>query len=110
MAPARFKEIAVMLGLVTKTATEQEGVKALANAVRDLMGQVGVPLSIKEANVVWPKSAIDEKTYLDALDELSYKAFGDQCTTANPRLPRVGELKHLYKLAYFGADYVDDEQ
>jgi acetaldehyde dehydrogenase/alcohol dehydrogenase len=108
MAPERFKEISVMLGLVPKTATEQEAVKALANAVRDLMGKVGVPLSIQEANKVWPKTAIDEKTYNDALDELSYKAFGDQCTTANPRLPRVGELKHLYKLAYYGAGYVED--
>jgi acetaldehyde dehydrogenase/alcohol dehydrogenase len=102
MAPQRYKEIAVMLGLVSKTATEQEGVKALANAVRDLMGKVGVPLSIQEANTVWPKSAIDAKTYEDALDELSYKAFGDQCTTANPRLPRVEELKKLYLLAYYG--------
>jgi acetaldehyde dehydrogenase/alcohol dehydrogenase len=102
MAPQRYKDIAVMLGLVSKTATEQEGVKALANAVRDLMGKVGVPLSIQEANTVWPKSAIDSKTYEAALDELSYKAFGDQCTTANPRLPRVEELKKLYLLAYYG--------
>jgi acetaldehyde dehydrogenase/alcohol dehydrogenase len=109
IAPERYKEISVTLGLVPKTATNQEGVKALANAVRELMGKVGVPLSIKEANAVWTKTAIDEKTYLNALDELSYKAFDDQCTTANPRLPRVHELKHLYKLAYYGEGYVDDE-
>lgn len=108
IAPERFKEIAVMLGLVPATATNQEGVKALANAVRELMGKVNVPLSIKEANVQWPKTAIDENTYNAALDELAYKAFGDQCTTANPRLPRVGELKHLYKLAYYGEGFVEE--
>lgn len=108
MAPERFKEIAVMLGLVSENATEQESVKALANAVRDLMGKVGIPLSIQEANKVWPKTAIDEQVYLNSLDELSYKAFGDQCTTANPRLPRVHELKHLYKLAYYGEGFVEE--
>lgn len=108
IAPERFKEIAMMLGLVTASATEQEGVHALADAVRELMGKVNVPLSIKEANVQWPKTAIDENTYNAALDELAYKAFGDQCTTANPRLPRINELKHLYKLAYYGKGYVEE--
>ncbi|MGN1412155.1 MAG: bifunctional acetaldehyde-CoA/alcohol dehydrogenase [Oscillospiraceae bacterium] len=108
MAPQRFKEIAVMLGLVSKDVDEQVAVKALADAVRDLMGKVGIPLSIQEANKVWPKTAIDEQVYLNSLDELAYKAFGDQCTTANPRLPKVEELKHLYKLAYYGEGYVED--
>ena len=102
IAPDRFKEIAVMLGLVSATATNQEGVKALANAVRDLMGKVNIPLSIQEANKVWPNTAIDATVYENALEDLAYKAFNDQCTTANPRLPRIDELKKLYRLAYYG--------
>ena len=45
---------------------------------------------------------IDEKTYLQTIESLSYKAFEDQCTTANPRLPRIHELQELYRKAYYG--------
>ncbi len=66
------------------------------------MTEVGIPLSIKEAGEKDKRSYIDEKTYNDALEGLAYKAFDDQCTTANPRLPRIDELKDLYKKAYYG--------
>ena len=81
---------------------DADGVKALADAVRKLMTEVGIPLSIKEAGEKDKRSYIDEKTYNDALEGLAYKAFDDQCTTANPRLPRIDELKDLYKKAYYG--------
>ena len=45
---------------------------------------------------------VDEKVYLEKIKDLSYKAFEDQCTTANPRLPKVHELEDLYKKAYYG--------
>ena len=66
------------------------------------MTEVGIPLSIKEAGEKDKRSFIDEKTYMDALEGLAYKAFDDQCTTANPRLPRINELIELYKKAYLG--------
>ncbi|MGN0613448.1 MAG: hypothetical protein ACI4JB_06060, partial [Porcipelethomonas sp.] len=90
------------LGFVSADASDAEGVKALADAVRKLMGQVGIPLTIKEAGEKDSRSYIDPKVYENALDDLAYKAFGDQCTTANPRLPKVEELKKLYMLAYYG--------
>lgn len=93
IAPERYAEIAKSLGL--KASTPEEGVQSLIKAVRDLMKEVNVPLTIKE-------TGIDEKTYLAAVEDLSYKAFEDQCTTANPRLPKVTELQELYKKAYFG--------
>lgn len=91
-----------MLGLIPQNATAQEGVKALADAVRNLMKEVNIPLTIKEAGENDKRSCIDPKTYEGALDDLAYKAFDDQCTTANPRLPRIDELKRLYMLAYYG--------
>lgn len=103
MAPERYAEIAKMMGFVPQDAPAQDGVKALADAVRKLMTEVGIPLSIKEAGEKDKRSYIDEKTYNDALEGLAYKAFDDQCTTANPRLPRIDELKELYRKAYYGA-------
>ena len=93
IAPQKFQEIAKALGL--PASTPEEGVKSLANAIRGLMRELNMPLTIKELG-------IDEKAYLAKIDDLAYKAFEDQCTTANPRLPKVTELAELYKKAYYG--------
>ena len=102
IAPQRYTEIAKMMGFVSQDATDAEGVKALADAVRELMGKVDVPLTIKEAGEKDNRSYIDPVVYENALEDLAYKAFDDQCTTANPRLPRIDELKKLLHLAYYG--------
>lgn len=93
IAPQRYQDIAKMLGL--KANTPEEGVASLVKAVRDLMKELNVPMTLKEMN-------INEKTYMDTIPELAYKAFSDQCTTANPRMPKVSELQELYKKAYYG--------
>lgn len=102
IAPERYAEIAKMMGFAPQNATNEEGVKALADAVRKLMTEIEIPLSIKEAGQKDARSYIDPKTYEDVLDTLAYKAFDDQCTTANPRLPKIEELKELYRKAYYG--------
>ncbi|MDF2612363.1 MAG: adhE [Clostridia bacterium] len=93
IAPEKYAEIARSLGL--KSSTPEEGVKSLIKAIQDLMKELNVPATIKE-------TGIDEKTYMAAIGDLAYKAFEDQCTTANPRLPKVIELEELYKKAYTG--------
>ena len=93
IAPQKFQEIARVLGL--PASTPQEGVKSLADAVRKLMKELNMPLTIKELG-------IEEKLYLSKIEDLAYKAFEDQCTTANPRLPKVTELTELYRKAYYG--------
>ena len=102
VAPERYAEIAKMMGFAPQTATNEEGVKALADAVRKLMTEVGIPLSIKEAGEKDARSYIDPAKYEGVLETLAYRAFDDQCTTANPRLPRIEELKALYMKAYYG--------
>ena len=56
--------------------------------------------------LVIPKSfkeyGIDEETYMSKLETLANNAFEDQCTTANPRLPLVTELKKILIDAYYG--------
>ena len=102
IAPERYAEIAKIMGFVSKDAPVEKGVKALADAVRKLMKEVNIPLSISEAGKTDTRSYIDPKVYDDAIEMLAYKAFDDQCTTANPRLPRIDELKELLRLAYYG--------
>lgn len=93
IAPERYAEIAKSLGL--KANTPEEGVASLIEAVKGLMKEVNIPGTFKELG-------IDEKTYINAIPDLAFKAFEDQCTTANPRLPKVTELEELYRKAYYG--------
>ena len=59
------------------------------------MKKLEIPLSIKDCGVT-------EDQFIQVLDELADKAFEDQCTTANPRMPLVSELKEIYLKAYNG--------
>ncbi|MGL4362469.1 MAG: bifunctional acetaldehyde-CoA/alcohol dehydrogenase [Cellulosilyticaceae bacterium] len=93
IAPQKYAEIAKALGL--PCATAEEGVRSLVKAIRDLIKELNIPSTIKECGV-------DEKVYMAGIEELAYKAFEDQCTTANPRLPKVKELQEIYRKAYTG--------
>ena len=92
-ADKKYAEIAAALNLPASTA--EEGVESLVNAVINLMKEVDEPLSFAECG-------IDEKTYTEKLGELAEKAFEDQCTTANPRLPLVSEIEEIMMNAYRG--------
>ena len=93
IAHEKYAEAAKALGLPCDTV--DQGVKSLANAVRDLMKKVGMPLSLKEMGH-------SEKAFLGKVNMLANHAFEDQCTTANPRMPLVSELEDLLKKAYYG--------
>ena len=94
IADQRYAEIAKTLGL--PASTTEEGVKSLINAIKELNKKLGEPTTIKDAG-------IDEKTFQASLEGgIAYRAFEDQCTTANPRYPLVSEIEELYKKAYFG--------
>ena len=68
---------------------------SLIEAVRKLMKETDRPMTIRDCG-------ISEEEFLAKVDELSYKAFEDQCTTANPVYPLVSEIKELYLKAYYG--------
>jgi acetaldehyde dehydrogenase/alcohol dehydrogenase len=65
--------------------------------VYTLLDKLDIPKSFKEYG-------LDEEEYMSKLDDLANKAFGDQCTTANPRLPLVNELKKIMIDAYYGVN------
>lgn len=95
IADKRYAEIAKALGLPASTTVE--GVQSLINAIRDLMKDLNVPLTIAECKV-------DAKKFMAQVSELADRAFEDQCTTANPRLPLVSELEELYIKAFNGSE------
>ncbi len=93
IADERYAEIARMLGLPANT-TEQ-GVDSLAQAVTALAKELAIPMSIEACGV-------NKKDFEAKVDKLADRAFEDQCTTANPKLPLVTELAEIYRLAYKG--------
>ncbi len=95
VADKKYAEIAKALDL--PAATTEEGVQSLIKAVRGLMKEVNMPATIAECKV-------DEKEFHAKAAELADKAFEDQCTTANPRLPLVSELEKIYLKAFKGSE------
>ncbi len=91
----RYAEVAEYLGI--KGKTDAEKVINLTKAIDELKEKVGIKKSIKEYG-------IDEKDFLESLDEMVEQAFDDQCTGANPRYPLMSEMKELYLNAYYGGE------
>ena len=90
---ARYAEVASYLGL--KGRTDAEKVESLIEAIEELKKKIGIKGSIREYG-------IDEKEFLERLDDMVEQAFDDQCTGANPRYPLMSELKQMYLNAYYG--------
>lgn len=93
---ARYAEVAYALGLGGKT--DEEKLENLIKAVNDLKARVGIKDTIKDYG-------IDEKDFLDRLDDMVEQAFDDQCTGANPRYPLMSEIKQMYLNAYYGGKH-----
>ena len=90
---ARYAEVADYLGLGGKT--NEDKLENLIKALDELKEKVGIKKTIKEYG-------IDEKDFLDRLDDMVEQAFDDQCTGANPRYPLMSEIKQMYLNAYYG--------
>lgn len=95
VADERYAKIARRVGLCSADTPISEAVDCLVKAIRELMTVTERPLCIKDCGV-------SEAEFMSKVDELSYKAFEDQCTTANPVYPLVSEIKELYREAYYG--------
>lgn len=89
----RYVECAKYCGVTGKN--DDEIFENFLKKIEELKDIIGVKKTIKEYNV-------DEKYFLDTLDEMCEQAFNDQCTAANPRYPLVREIKELYLDAYYG--------
>lgn len=92
-ADVRYAEIARLAGLPAYSANE--GVNSLIACVRQLNRSLGIPDSFEEAGI--PAVPFESK-----VEYLAERAFEDQYTNYNPRLPLVSELAELYRQAFYG--------
>ena len=93
IADEKYANLARKNGLPANTT--EEGVTSLVAKIKELNEKLEIPKSFQELG-------IEEQDFLANVDELADRAFEDQCTTANPRLPLVTELKQILLDAYYG--------
>ncbi|MEH7045958.1 bifunctional acetaldehyde-CoA/alcohol dehydrogenase [Bacillus thuringiensis] len=93
VADERYAYIARTLGLPASTV--EEGVESLVQAIISLGKELNINMSIAGQGV-------KQEAFENVVDVLSERAFEDQCTPANPKLPLISELKEVYKQAYKG--------
>ncbi|MCL4440351.1 MAG: bifunctional acetaldehyde-CoA/alcohol dehydrogenase, partial [Firmicutes bacterium] len=95
IAPEKYQQIAAHLGM--PAGTPEIGVNSLIDAIRGLLEKLNIPLTIADCG-------INEKEFLEKVPLLAEKAFEDQCTISNPRMPLIHELQEIYLQAYYGTD------
>ena len=93
IADEKYYELAKKVGL--KADSKEEGIASLIAKVQEMNEHLAIPKTLKEAG-------IEEQEFLAKVDMLADRAFEDQCTTANPRLPLVTELKQILLDSYYG--------
>ena len=93
IADRKYSEMAKKMGF--KADTLDEGVNSLIEEIKKLNEELNIPKSFKEAG-------ISEDEFLAKVDILADRAFEDQCTTANPRVPLVFEIKQILLDSYYG--------
>lgn len=93
IADKKYAELASYCGF--GGADTEESINNLIARVKKLMKTCHMPSSYAECG-------IDEKEYMSKLHSIAEKAFEDQCTTANPRLPLVKEIEEIMIKAYKG--------
>lgn len=93
IADKKYAQLAKKIGL--KADTVEEGVESLIEAIKWLNEKLGIPKSFQEAG-------LDENEFLSKVDMLADRAFEDQCTSANPRVPLVSEIKQILLDSYYG--------
>ena len=90
-ADEKYYELAKAIGLEPKTV--EEGVLMFSEACYQLGDKIGIKMNFKQQN-------IEKEAYMNQLDEIAYMAYEDQCSTANPRLPLVEDMKEILLKAY----------
>ena len=99
-ADERYAEIARILGLPCTTI--EEGVESYAKACGELGRKVGIKMNFES-------QGLDRETWMNATEKLSYLAYEDQCSPANPRVPMVADMQKILIDAYDTKEFLDKE-
>ncbi len=90
----RYCELAEYCGF--KGKTDEETFENWIKAGEDLKKEVDIPETVQD----W---GVDEKAFLEVVDNMAEWAFHDACTGCNPVYPTFEDLKECYLRAYYGA-------
>jgi len=74
------------------------GITDVAEEVRKLNKQLGIPATFKDCDEV----DFNEAKFKEVLDRMSANAHADPCTLTNPGTPTVADVKAVYSAAYYG--------
>ena len=96
-ADERYAEISRILGLPASTI--EEGVESLAKAVGELGAKVGIKMNFQS-------QGIDREVWMSQVEKLSYLAYEDQCSPANPRVPMVEDMQKILRDSYDTQEFV----
>jgi acetaldehyde dehydrogenase/alcohol dehydrogenase len=95
-ASEKYAQISDFMGFGGKSPKEK--IDSLIAKVERLKTDIGIAPSIKAET----RNTFKEKEFISSLDDISERAFDDQCTGSNPRYPLIEELKQLFFYAYNG--------
>ena len=98
-ADERYAELARILGLPCSTI--EEGVESYAKACGELGKKVGIKMNFES-------QGLDRETYMSQVVKLSYLAYEDQCSPANPRVPMVEDMQRILIDAYDSKEFLED--
>lgn len=87
--------VAIAKSLNLKGDSDKELVESLVNYVKELRTAMNMPHSLKEFGV-------EEKFFMEKLDNLAITSVEDPCTGTNPREISVEEMKKLFLAIYYG--------
>ena len=93
IADYKYSLLAKRIGI--EFNSPKEAVDKLIEKIKDLNKKLNIPKSFIEYG-------ISENEFLSKIDSLADKAFEDQCTNTNPRLPLIEELKTIMVDAFYG--------
>lgn len=80
------------------TAERILGIKDLAEEIRKLNKNLGIPATFKDCKEV----DFNEKKFKEVFERMSKNAHGDPCILTNPGKPTVEDVKKIYEAAYYG--------
>lgn len=88
-ANERYAQLAALLRLPCSTV--EEGVESYAKACEQLALECGIKMSLAQ-------QGITKESFESHVSDLAYRAYEDQCSPCNPRLPIVADMiEILYK-------------
>lgn len=96
-ADEKYCELARILGL--KASTIEEGVESYAKACGELAKSVGIKMNFES-------QGIDKEEFMSKVERISYLAYEDQCSPANPRVPVVTDMQKIIIKAYDDKEFL----